>query len=48
MLDHFPDLYDFLEGECGRLDFYSANLSHKPWVWFGARNGKTDISIDHT
>ena len=48
ILDHFPDIYDFLDGQCGVMNVKAANLMHKPWIWFGARDGKSDISIDHT
>jgi hypothetical protein len=46
--EHFPDIHEFFAGECGRLDFWSANLQAKPWVWFGSSDGRTEISIDHT
>jgi hypothetical protein len=48
ILDHFPDIYEFLDNECGVMNVHSANLMHKPWIWFGARDGKSDICIDHT
>lgn len=43
----FPDLVEFLDGESGRLDFTSANLARKPWLWFGPTNGRGDICLEH-
>jgi hypothetical protein len=43
----FPDLEEFLDGECGKLSFYTANLSRKSWVWFGPKGSWADITIEH-
>ena len=42
-----PDLTTFLDGKSGRLDFISANLARKPWLWFGPTDGQGDISLEH-
>jgi hypothetical protein len=47
ILDSFPDIYEFLEGQSGRIDFFSANLFRKPWIWFGALDGHGDICMEH-
>lgn len=43
----FPDLFDFLDGKSGKLDFYCANLAGKSWIWFGPKDGWGDLSIEH-
>ena len=45
--DKFPDLSAFLDGKSGHLSFKAANLAPKPWIWFGEKNGRGDISIEH-
>lgn len=47
LLEAFPDIYEFLEGQSGRIDFFSANIFRKPWIWFGAPDGRGDICIEH-
>jgi len=43
----FPDLQSFLNGEPGVIDFQTANLARKPWIWYGSPDMNGDLCLEH-